>query len=427
MNKYKIGDLFNIEKGSLQSSKNTPGMYDFITASAEWKTHESYTHDCEALVFAMGASGSLGRTHYVNGKFIASDLCFILTPKNEYKDKLNLKLYYFYFNYHRKEIVKNTATGTSKLSINMRNFSNYEIDFVENQNEVVKIVEKSDLKVNQLNKLINENELLLSNLKKKIVEEAVRGQLTKSHYSSTSTSEMLKEMKEEIKQKVKGKLISKPKAVAPLTTEEKNRDIPSNWEYVRLTEVAMINPRNSLDDELEVSFIPMKLIEDGFKSEHSSEVKKWKEIKSGFTHFKENDVVIAKITPCFENRKSAIMKNLINGYGAGTTELYVVRPYTKHVLPEFLLIIFKTEEFISKGVDTYTGTAGQQRIKKDFIENFVFGLPPLEEQKLIIKKVNKLIDYCYFLEEQVKEMKNQLEQLMKLIMDNVFNKQDKVG
>ena len=69
----EIGKLFNIEKGSLQSSKCTPGQYSFITAGEEWKTHIEYTHDCEALVFAMAASGSLGRTHYVNGKFIASD------------------------------------------------------------------------------------------------------------------------------------------------------------------------------------------------------------------------------------------------------------------------------------------------------------------------------------------------------------------
>lgn len=80
-----IEDLFDFEKGTLQSSKCTPGKYTFITAAEEWKTHESYTHDCEALVFAMAASGSLGRTHYVNGKFISSDLCFILTPKKELK------------------------------------------------------------------------------------------------------------------------------------------------------------------------------------------------------------------------------------------------------------------------------------------------------------------------------------------------------
>jgi len=122
-----IEDLFDFEKGTLQSSKCTPGKYTFITAAEEWKTHESYTHDCEALVFAMAASGSLGRTHYVNGKFISSDLCFILTPKKELK--LDLLFYYRLFNFLRRDIVKKTATGTSKLAINQTNFGAYRLPF----------------------------------------------------------------------------------------------------------------------------------------------------------------------------------------------------------------------------------------------------------------------------------------------------------
>ena len=89
----KIGELFEIEKGTLQSLKNFEGNFTFITASEEWKTHISYTHDCEALVFAMGASGSLGRTHYINGKFCASDLCFILTPLDSFIKKIDIRFY----------------------------------------------------------------------------------------------------------------------------------------------------------------------------------------------------------------------------------------------------------------------------------------------------------------------------------------------
>ena len=92
-----IGKLFNLEKGELQSTKCTPGEFDFITAAEEWKTHNEYAHECEALIIAVAASGSLGRTHYVDGKFISSDLCFILTPKDEEKYPLNLSFYHFVF------------------------------------------------------------------------------------------------------------------------------------------------------------------------------------------------------------------------------------------------------------------------------------------------------------------------------------------
>ncbi|MDQ7058234.1 MAG: hypothetical protein Q9N62_07260 [Ghiorsea sp.] len=72
-----IGELFNLEKGALQSTKCTPGKFDFITAAEDWKTHHEYTHECEALIIAVAASGSLGRTHYIDDKFIASDLCVL--------------------------------------------------------------------------------------------------------------------------------------------------------------------------------------------------------------------------------------------------------------------------------------------------------------------------------------------------------------
>ena len=118
----ELGKLFNLEKGTLQSLKNIPGDYDFITASEDWKTHNEYSHECEAIIFAMGASGSLGRTHYVNGKFIASDLCFILTPNEEYHGKLDLHYYNNYFVLMREEIIKSLARGAAKKAINQRNF-----------------------------------------------------------------------------------------------------------------------------------------------------------------------------------------------------------------------------------------------------------------------------------------------------------------
>ena len=126
-----IGKLFNLEKGSLQSTKCTAGKFDFITAAEEWKTHNQYSHECEALVFAAAASGSLGRTHYVDGKFTSSDLCFILTPKSEEEYPLNLNFYHFVFSSLRPSIVAATKSGTSKESINQTNLRKYELPYFE--------------------------------------------------------------------------------------------------------------------------------------------------------------------------------------------------------------------------------------------------------------------------------------------------------
>ena len=125
----KVSDIFNIEKGELQSSKREDGEYDFITASDEWGKHNTYTHDTEALIYVFGAGGSLGKVHYANGKFITSDLCYVLTPKAG--RKIDLKYYYAYFRKHRQTLVKLMARGVNKKAINQTRFANLKIDFLD--------------------------------------------------------------------------------------------------------------------------------------------------------------------------------------------------------------------------------------------------------------------------------------------------------
>jgi type I restriction enzyme M protein len=166
-NLIEIGKLFNIEKGSLQSTKNKEGDFSFITASGEWKTHFEYTHDCEAIIYAMGASGSLGRTHYVNGKFIASDLCFILTPHENYKNKINLKFYNDFFVFMRDQLVIDLARGAAKKAINQRNFSKYKIPYLEykDQETIMDIVETLKREIEKESKIIDEHQKIIDEKK----------------------------------------------------------------------------------------------------------------------------------------------------------------------------------------------------------------------------------------------------------------------
>lgn len=126
----KVKDLFDISKGELASSKSEEiGEYNFITAAEEWKKHTSYTHDTEALVYAVGSEGSLGRCHYVNGKFIASNLCLILKAKNE-EYPLNMEFYQHYLNLSRSKIVKDLSKGASKKTIGKDTLEDYYIEYV---------------------------------------------------------------------------------------------------------------------------------------------------------------------------------------------------------------------------------------------------------------------------------------------------------
>ena len=131
VNLVPFGKLFNTnKKGTIASEEAEPGEYPFITASEEWKSHNSYDQDGEAIIYAVAASGSLGRCHYVNGKFIASNLCLILTPKDPQEYPINMLFYSLYLNSIRNSIRSEIADGTSKLTISVEDLNDYLIEYI---------------------------------------------------------------------------------------------------------------------------------------------------------------------------------------------------------------------------------------------------------------------------------------------------------
>jgi type I restriction enzyme S subunit len=160
----------------------------------------------------------------------------------------------------------------------------------------------------------------------------------------------------------------------------------------------------------------MTYIDADYKNTHKQEKRVWKEIKTGFTHFAENDVAIAKISPCFENRKSVILHNLINGYGAGTTELFILRT-TSVITSEYLLWIVKTDDFINAGVGNFSGVVGQQRLAKDVVENYLIPLPPFEEQQRIVSSINDAFSQINLIENNSTDLQTAIKQAKSKILD----------
>lgn len=230
-------------------------------------------------------------------------------------------------------------------------------------------------------------------LKASILQYAIQGKLVEQRSEEGTGEELYRQIQTEKQRLIKEGKIKKEKALPEIAEDEIPFDIPDTWRWVRVAQIVTLNPKNDLADDLETSFIPMPCVMDGFRNLHTFEIKKWKEIKKGFTHFAEGDIGVAKITPCFQNRKSVIFRNLKNGYGAGTTELTVVRTINETILSEYLLWFFKTEYFIANGVKSFTGTAGQQRIHKDYLATCLIPLPSLAEQKRIVAKIEELLPY----------------------------------
>ena len=164
--------------------------------------------------------------------------------------------------------------------------------------------------------------------------------------------------------------------------------IPENWCWTHLGKLYQINPKNLAEDFVDAAFIPMEKIAPGFVNEYSFDVQPWCKAKKGHTQFADGDVAFAKISPCFENRKSMLLNNLPNGIGGGTTELVILRQ--SHMNQKYTFWFISQEQFIRGGIATYSGTVGQQRISMDYVRTYPIPVPPLAEQQRIVDRIESL-------------------------------------
>ena len=360
----------------------------------------------------VGRQGALcGNINIASGKFYATEHAVVTT--------LFDGIDFNWSNYTLEALRLNEyATGAAQPGLSVANVLNVFVPVPPTQEQIY-IGHQIAKSIKIIENITDEKEdlqTLISVAKSKILDLAIRGKLVPQDPNDEPASVLLERIRAEKEELIKQGKIKRNRKESIIfrgddnsyyeNVEEKMIDIsdelpfniPDSWCWGKLKDIVIINPRNKLDDDMEVAFIPMPLIEDGYSGNHSFEIRKWKDIKSGFTHFKDGDVGIAKITPCFENRKSVVFKNLCNGYGAGTTELHVLRPYKDTILAEFLLVYAKSQRFIEDGKQTFSGAVGQQRIGKEYIETVYFPIPPLQEQQRIINHINNLFNYLNVIE-----------------------------
>ena len=191
--------------------------------------------------------------------------------------------------------------------------------------------------------------------------------------------------------------------------------LPISWAWVRLGDLYKVNPRVEASEEMEAAFVPMEKISGGFNRAFSYDIQSWGKASKNHTKFANGDVAFAKITPCFENRKSFIANNLPNGIGGGTTELIILRQ--SEMLPEYTYFILLDQRFISTGTDSYKGTVGQQRVQSDVIKNYFVPVPPLAEQKRIVDKIEQAFSVLDAIDELQAKYADNLTVLKSKLID----------
>ncbi|WP_198594349.1 restriction endonuclease subunit S [Vibrio cyclitrophicus] len=193
-------------------------------------------------------------------------------------------------------------------------------------------------------------------------------------------------------------------------------DIPLGWKVTKVKHAAKINPSNHYtfsEFSDHACFLPMEAVLASGEVDYSSK-RLVKDVKSGFTSFKKDDVLLAKITPCFENGKGAYLNEMPTKYGFGSTEFHVIRA-NKHYVPHFLYYLTKTHMFMDFGEQMMTGSAGQKRVPTAFLENFEFASPSYEEQLNIVSflTVNiELVDETIAIKQKQIELLKERKQII---------------
>ena len=423
----RIGNIFNHTSGKQQSGSNKNGgtPQKFITTSNLYWGYfildnvkvmnftEEEMKTCSAakgdLLVCEGGAG-YGRSAIWNYDY---DIC-LQNHVHRLRPCINgICEYVYHFIYLLKESNKLASVGTAMPGLSANRLKGLLLPFPplsEQKRIVAKLEELLPLikKYSEVQDCLEELNISINDkLKKSILQEAIQGKLVPQIAEEGTAQELLEQIRQEKERFVKDGKLKKSSLTDSVifkgddnkywekngktvidVTDEIPFDIPITWQWVRIKDIFQINPKNIAEDNCISAFIPMEKICATYGSKFSYDEVQWKTIKTGYTHFADGDVAFAKITPCFQNRKSAIFYNLPNGIGAGTTELKVLRQFGETINRWYLLFFLESPYFIDEAI--FKGTANQQRIISGYLENKLFPLPPLQEQNRIEKQIKAI-------------------------------------
>lgn len=308
--------------------------------------------------------------------------------RNEILNKSFLR-YYFTSEYFRNRLCENVSgVGGSLTRAKPKLVQLYEVPLspINEQQRIVNIIESLFVKLDRAKELIENTLAQFEQNKMAILHKAFIGELTAKW------------------------------------RKENNIDL-SSWENGILMDFCKINPKKintkEFDDDMIVSFIPMPCVSDIWGKIVKKELRKLGEVKKGYTNFFEGDVLFAKITPCMENGKSAIVDKLENDIGFGSTEFYVLRCDENKLNNKYLHYFVRQKTFRDEAKGEMTGAVGQQRVPKTFLENYKMKVPTIKEQQEIVNILDKLLAKY----NKIKNLEQQLEKielLKKAILAKAF-------
>ncbi|WP_454953311.1 restriction endonuclease subunit S [Fusobacterium hwasookii] len=388
----------------------------------------------------VSCAGTVGETYIIPNNAEKGIINQALM-KISLKDDIEKTYYLQYFDYFLKEESKEKSKGTAIKNIPpFKVFKEFPFPLPP-LNEQKRIVEKLDFlfdKTKKAKEIIEEIKIDIENRKISILDRAFKGTLTSKWRNENKVSdvkELLKSINDEKIKKWEEECLQaekdgnkKPKKpiirevedmIVPV--DEQPYKIPNSWVWVRLGEVVEVNPNKIKIDIGEnelVDFIPMKNVSESSPEIIEKNFEKFKDLQKGYTQFIKNDILFAKITPCMENGKTAIISDLKEKIGYGSTEFHILRS-TKIINNKLLYNFLKQKGFREDARYNMTGSVGFRRVPTEFMKSYPFPLPPLEEQQEIVRILDEVLEN----ENKVKELlklEERIDALEKSILNKAF-------
>lgn len=435
-----LDKLCTFEKGRTGLAKAIPGDYPLVTTALERKSCENYQFDTKAVCIPLVSStghghASLKNVHYQEGKFALGSILVALISKDE--KVLNTQFLHLYLSKFKDTVLVPLMSGAANVSLSISKIKKLEIPLpsIERQIEIVELFNNIIEEKNELDKEIENQKTYLKELKQSILQDAIEGKLTTKWREKNPNIESAKELLEKIalgkEQLIKEKKIKKQKPLASISEDEIPFNIPKSWEWTRLDDILdNFIGGNAYKSTDFIKYSSNQVLRLGnirpftlrleskpvFISDDLAEMSLPYKISL-------NDILITMTGT--RGKKDYCYTVMIEDSDLSNKNLFLNQRlgcfrFNSNIIYKFYDIVMKNEILLNEIYKTATGSANQANIGSKALKLWIVPLPPLEEQKQIVKEVEKLFKLCDSLEEQIFQNKIYAEQLMQSILKEAF-------
>ena len=429
--KVRLDEVCNIYKGKTTITKAIPGEYPLVVTAENRASHNEYQFDCKAvcvpLVSATGhGHASIKRLHYQEGKFALGTILSAVIPKDE--NILDTRYLYIYLSYFKDSVLVPLMRGSANVSLTIKSLGSAEIELppIEKQKSIVELVTKIEKYKNEVDKKLEEQTRIVSLLRNEILGLAVKGKPVPQDENDEPASVLIERIKAEKDRLIKEKVIKKEKYNSEIDI---NEELPIGWSFIKIGDVSSVVTKQT-----------------GF--DYS------KHIKPNLEHIKKDDNIpmiqtknftgyifntntdyyiseeIAKKFPKILLYKKCMLLSIV-GASIGNLGVYTLNKtcFLGGAICKVDLLDDRFYDFIYYFMKS---TRGQLEIKKNYkstaqgtitvqdVREIIVPLPPLNEQKRIVEKVDNLMKVCDELELRIEESKKYNEKLMESILKESF-------